>query len=243
MPKTKTLFDWLFTKNLALYWFINSMSFDWLLAPFFWNSPSTSPWMEMLRLPVCTILSYIKELTITPFNPSMMAILPITGGNKLFFWWGNVEVWVNLGGNDLKFNISSPENTILPTVYTCPHHILLFPTGQHGWCWGLHLCNIESGGHFTEEGNDDVGSEDDREVSQTNILQAEPEHAKGKYGRLSLAGRLTTKSVTHWQEPWLAEFEVRWNRVWGGSEGMRTRQTKVWGGTHKSADEVKVGRK
>ena len=26
-------------------------------------------------------------------------------------------------------------------AYACLHYVLLFPTGQHGWHWGLHLCD------------------------------------------------------------------------------------------------------
>ena len=57
-----------------------------------------------------------------------------------------------------------------------------------------------------------------------NVLWAESECAKGWYEGLSLAGRLTTKSITHWPELWLAQdWEGRWNKVWGGSEGDKNK--------------------
>ena len=59
-------------------------------------------------------------------------------------------------------------------AYTCLHYVLLFPTGQHGWHWGLRLHNptpraISGVGNFSAEGqDDDPGSEDGREGGETD---------------------------------------------------------------------------
>ena len=83
------------------------------------------------------------------------------------------------GPRDIVLHRRTDSNTLQSLydghpAYACLHYVLLFPTGQHGWHWGLRLCDpppkaISDVGaeDFSVMGQDDYpGSEDDGEENE-----------------------------------------------------------------------------
>ena len=113
-------------------------------------------------------------------------------------------------------------------AYACLHYVLLFPTGQHGWHWGLRLRNpspkaisgVEPEGLSAEEQDDDARSEDGGEgdegdegegrgrLTQTRFYAYRLHPRHNEFSTILHAGKLLQQYIV---DAWASSDQTRLN--------------------------------